>query len=228
MDCLTYRRIKLAAPQDASHEVIAHAHECRECAAFTRQLEAFEQDLHTTLQVPVSEGLAEKILLRRGRPRWFRTTWLPVAAAIVITVAALVTFNTLPSRDGFALQFVNHVLSEPGIVDTNAEVDPTALRLAFANFGGQLQRDIGEVQYVNQCNIGGVDSTHVQISTRSGDAALLLRPGRRASIDTPEVHEGHAVVVVSVPRGSLAIVAATPQQASEIRSLVLASSEFQG
>jgi hypothetical protein len=228
MDCLTYRRIKLAAPQDASHEVIAHAHACRECAAFTRQLEAFEQDLHTTLHVPVSEGLAEKIILRRSRPQWFRTTWLPVAAAIVITVAALVTFDTLPSRNSFALQFVNHVLSEPNVVGTTAEVEPTALRLAFANFGGQLQRDIGEVQYVKQCKIGGVDSTHVQISTRSGDAALLLRPGRRASIDTPEVLEGHAVVLVSVPRGSLAIVAATPKQASEIRSLVLASSEFHG
>ena len=228
MDCLTYRRIKLAAPQDASHEIIVHARECRECAAFTRQLEAFEQDLYTTLHVPVSEGLAEKIILRRGRPQWFRTTWLPVAAAIVIAVAALVTFNSLPSHNSFSLQFVNHVLSEPNIVGTNVEVEPNALKLAFANFGGQLQRDFGEVQYVNQCNIGGVDSTHVQISTHSGNAALLLRPGRRASIDTPEVHEGHAVVVVSVPRGSLAIVAATPQQASEIRSLVLASSEFHG
>ena len=109
MDCLTYRRTKLATPQDASHEVIAHAQECLECATFTRQLEAFEQDLHTTLQVPVSEGLAEKILLRRDRPQWFRKMWLPVAAAIVIAVAALVTFNTLPSRDGFALQFVDHV-----------------------------------------------------------------------------------------------------------------------
>jgi hypothetical protein len=228
MDCLSYRRIKLAAPQDASQEIIAHAGGCRECAAFTRQLETFEQELHTTLHVPVPEGLAEKIILRRGKRQWFRAAWLPVAAAVVITVAALVTFNTLPSRDSFAQQFVDHVLSEPNVVGANADVEPNALKLAFARFGGQLQSEIGDVQYVEQCKIGGVDSTHVQISTRSGDAALLLRPGRRNNIDIPEIHKGHAVVVVSVPRGSLAIVAATPQQASEIRALVLASSDFHG
>jgi len=228
MDCLTYRRIKLAAPQDASHEVIAHAHACRECAAFTRQLEAFEQDLHTTLHVPVSEGLAEKIILRRGRPQWFRATWLPVAAAIVITLMALVTFNEPPSRDSFAQEFVNHVLSEPKTLAADEDVDPDALRLAIANFGGQLKSNFGDVKYLNQCRIDGVDSTHVQISTSFGKAALLLRPGRRANLETPEVHKGQAVVVVAVPRGSLAIVAATPRQASEIRSLVLSSTDFRG
>lgn len=228
MDCLTYRRIKLATPQDASHEVLAHARECGECTAFTRQLEAFEQDLHATLHVPVSEGLAEKIILRNDRPHWFKAAWLPAAAVIMITVTAILTFNLLPLRDGFAQQFVNHVLSEPEAFAADRKVEQEALRLALANFGGQLVSDIGDVKYLEKCRIGGVTSTHVQISTRSGDAALLLRPGRRADIETPEIHEGHAIVVVAVPRGSLAIVAATPRQASEIRSLVLARTKFSG
>ena len=228
MDCLTYRRIKLATPQNASREVIAHAHTCDDCAAFTRQLEAFEQDLHTTLHVPVSEGLAEKIILRRGRPHWFRAAWPPVAAAIVITLTALVTFNTVPSDDSFAQDFVNHVISEPKTVEANPDMGQNVLKGAFAEFGGQLQSDIGIVKYLNRCRIGGVDSTHVRISTSSGDADLLLRPGRRTSIETSEVHEGHAVVVVAMPRGSLAIVAATPRQASEIRSLVVSNTDFRG
>ena len=228
MDCITYRRIKLAAPQDASPEVIAHGHACGDCAAFTRQLEEFEQDLHATLNVPVSEGLAEKIILRRGRPDWFRAAWLPVAAAVMITVTALATFNRAPSGDSFAQQFVNHVISESDTLEEEPDLNPNALRLAFANFGGQLESEFGNVKYLNRCRIGGVDSTHVQVSTSSGDADLLLRPGRRATIDTPEVHEGRAVVIVAVPRGSLAIVAPTPRQASEIRSLVLSSTDFRG
>ncbi len=228
MDCLTYRRIKLATPQDAGHEVIAHAHSCAECAAFTRHLEVFEQDLHTTLHVPVSEGIAEKIILRRGTPHWSRAAWLPVAAAIVITVTALAMFNTAPLPNTLAQDFVNHVLSEPEITAADGDAGPNALRLALADFGGQLEGTIGDVKYVNRCRIGGVDSTHVQISTSSGDAALLLRPGHSTNIDTPEIHKGRAVVVVSVPRGSLAIVAATPRQASEIRSLLLTSTDFHG
>jgi hypothetical protein len=228
MDCITYRRIKLATPQDANPEVVAHAYACDECAAFTRQLEAFEQDLHTTLHVPVAEGFPEKIMLRRGGSRWFEAAWLPVAAAIMITVSALVTFNLVPSRDGFAREFANHVLSEPNAIKADSEVEPNALKHAFADFGGQMAGDIGTVTYVNRCRIAGVDSTHIQLSTSSGDAALLLRPGRRADIDTPEIHDGQAVVIVAVPRGSLAIVAATSRQASEIRSLVLARTDFHG
>ncbi len=228
MDCLTYRRIKLATPQDASPEAIAHARACDNCAAFTRQLEAFEQDLHATLHVPVSEGLSDKIILRRGRPRWFRAAWLPVAAAIVITLTALVVFNTLPSHDSLAQEFINHVLSEPRALGKDPHVEKNALRKVFAEFGGQLKSDVGDVNYLNRCRIAGVDSTHVQVSTRSGDADLLLRPGHRISIDTPAVHQGHAVVVIAVPQGSLAIVAATPQQASDIRSLLLSSADFHG
>ena len=60
MDCLTYRRTRLATPQDASQEIIAHAQQCLECAAFTRQLDAFEQDLHTTLQFLYQRALQRK------------------------------------------------------------------------------------------------------------------------------------------------------------------------
>ena len=120
------------------------------------------------------------------------------------------------------------MISEPKTVEASPDVGQNVLKGAFAEFGGQLQNDIGNVKYLNRCRIGGVDSTHVQISTSSGDADLLLRPGRRTSIETPEVHEGHAVVVVAVPRGSLAIVAATPRQASAIRSLVVSNTDFRG
>jgi hypothetical protein len=228
MDCITYRRKKLATPQDASPEMISHAQTCRECVAFTGQLNAFEQDLHAALHVPVSEGLAEKIILRRGTAHWFKAAWLPMAAAVMITLAILVTFNQAPSGDGFARKFITHVLSEPNIVATDGQVETDALRLAFANFGGRIDNDLGEVIYLNRCQIAGVESTHVQVSTSAGDAALLLRPGRKADVETPEVYEGQAVVIVPVPRGSLAIVAATPRQASEIKSLVLAHTDFRG
>ena len=228
MDCFTYRRIKLATPRDARPDVIAHVRSCHECAAFTRQLDTFEQNMHSTLHVPVADGLAEKIILRSDRPHWFKAAWLPAAAVIMLTVTAIVTCNLLPSRDDFAQQFVNHVLSEPEAFAADRSVEQAALRLALASFGGQMVGDIGDVKYLEQRRIGGVASTQHQISTRSGDVTLLLRPGRRTDIETPEVHQGHAIVIAAVPRGSLVIVAATPRQASEIRSLVLARTKFSG
>jgi len=229
MDCITYRRIKLATPLDTSQDVAAHAQTCDDCAAFTHHLETFEQDLQAALHVPVADGLAEKIILRRSNSQRFKAAWLPVAATIVVTIAALVAFILPPSSgNSLAREFANHVVSEQIGVVANREVAPDALRLALADFGGQLENNIGAATYVGRCRIDGVDSTHVQLSTSAGNADLLLRPGRQADIDTPETHEGQSVVIMAVPRGSVAIVAETPLLASKIRSLVLAGINFRG
>ena len=45
MDCLTYRRLKLAVPQAASAAQLQHEQPCAACAAFARQIDAFERDL---------------------------------------------------------------------------------------------------------------------------------------------------------------------------------------
>lgn len=218
----------MAAPQNATPQVIEHAHTCSDCAAFTRQLEAFEEELHSTLHVPVPDGLAEEIILRRSRPRWFGTGWLSLAAAIVVTLATLVTINTLPDEERFARKFVQHVASEPQIFAADHKVEQSALQQVFAELGAPLGKPIGRIKYLGQCRIDGVDSRHALISTGAGDAAVLFRPGRSADIGLPKIHREHAVVVVAAPLGSIAIVAATPQLASRVRAQILANVEIKG
>ena len=226
MDCLTYHRIKLAEPQNTAEDVIAHAHSCSDCAAFTRQLETLEQDLHATVNVPVPDGLAEKIILHHGRTERAGIRWFAMAAAIVVTLAALVTFNTLPDQESFAQEFVRHVESEPEIFATNQNVDQSALRQVFAEMGMPLTSQLGEVKYLGQCQIDGVDSSHTLITTSAGDAALLFRPGRRADIKAQKDHQQFAVAVVAAPLGSIAIVAKTQQLASQIRTQILSNTKI--
>ena len=73
MNCLEFRREKLANPRRPSEQAQAHAQVCPGCAAFARGVDEEEAQIERALSVPVPEGLSERVLLRpQGvkRPAW--------------------------------------------------------------------------------------------------------------------------------------------------------------
>jgi hypothetical protein len=231
MDCLTLRRIKLAAPQDASPQVIEHLRDCAACAAFVNELEALEHRLHEVASVPVPEGLAEQIILRHRRPRWFSpdgwNLWgfgrnaVALAASVVLAVSALVGYNALQtSREQLAASFVAHVESEPEVLRAREYVEPGRIRQAFARYGGQLAGSIGEVRHLGRCPIDGVLADHILVHTPHGPATLILIPERRARLSSPKRLDGHAVLILPLRHGSLGIITGSPDLATEVRKLI--------
>jgi hypothetical protein len=237
MDCLTLRRIKLATPQEARPEVVAHLHQCGDCAAFVRELEAFEHRLHGAVRVAVPEGLAEQIILRhRDSPsivpvaresRWFSRTALAMAASVVLAVSALVGYNVIQAREELAESFVAHVLSEPDVLQANENVGLVRLERAFSRYGGQLSGTIGEVRHLGQCRIDGVLAEHILVRTPDGLATLILIPERRASLSRPLTRDGYAVVILPLRGGSLGIVTDSPDRTLEVEKLIKARVRWQ-
>lgn len=238
MDCLTLRRIKLATPQEARPELVAHLRQCKGCAAFVRELQAFEHRLHKAVRVAVPEGLAEQIILRHResrwnrrdgrRRRWFGRRALAIAASLVLAVSALVGDNALQSsREELAGIFVAHVLSEPGVLHAREDVEPARLEQAFLRHGGKLTGTIGEVRHLGQCPIDGVLADHVLVQTPGGLATLILLPERRANVAKPMIRNGYAVVILPLRGGSLGIVADSPDRTIEIGKLINARVRWQ-
>ncbi|MGH8679040.1 MAG: DUF3379 family protein [Burkholderiales bacterium] len=230
MDCLTFRRLKLAVPHDTSPEVIAHVQSCTDCAAFVRQLDAFERDLENVANVAVPEGLAEKIILRQRRPQWFTRSinnYVALAATVVLSVAAVVAYNVAGSRNELAETFAAHVAAESDVLLANATIEPARLERAFSGFGGHIDQPIGEVRFLGQCLIQGVMATHMLVQTPYGSATLILIPAHGAATRWPLRRDGYSVVVLPMPKGSLGIVTDTPEQASKVQSLISKRVRFQ-
>ena len=220
MDCLTFRRLKLAVPQDTSAELIAHLRDCADCAAFTRHLEAFERDLEAIANVPVPEGLAEQIILRQRKPQWFQRSYLALAATVVLSVAAAVAFRVTDSSNDLAETFAAHVAAEPEVLRASATVESARVELAFSGYGGHVDQPIGEVRYLGRCLVHGVLATHILVQTPYGSATLILLPEHATATRRPLSREGYSVVVVPVPRGSLGIVTETAEQAAKVQALI--------
>ena len=220
MDCLTFRRLKLAVPQAASAAQLQHEQPCAACAAFARQIDAFERDLLEVATVPVPDGLAEQIILSLQKPRWLDRSYLAMAATVVLAVVASFTFYLAPDRNEVAEAFAAHVASEPEVLRERGSIEPAKLVAAFSRYGGSLAGPVGEVRHLGLCPILGVMAYHIVVQTEYGPATLILLPQTRASTARPLVREGFAVVVVPLQGGSLGILADTPDRARKVESLI--------
>ena len=220
MDCLTFRRLKLAVPQAATAAQLEHERICAACAAFARQIDAFERDLHDVATVAVPDGLAEQIILSVQKPKWLDRSYLAMAATVMLAVIASFTFYLAPDRNEVAEAFAAHVASEPEVLRERGSIEPAKLVAALSRYGGSLEAPVGEVRHLGLCPILGVMAYHILVQTEYGPATLILLPQTRASTARPLIREGFAVVVVPLQGGSLGILADTPDRASKVASLI--------
>ncbi len=220
MDCLTYRRLKLASPHSSDAEAVAHANDCDDCAAFTRQLEAFEQDLHRAASIDVPEGLAEQIILRNRQPRWFERKLLALAATVVLSFAAVLGYNVVSERDELAGDLIAHVIAEPEVLSARGSIEQVRFSEALADYGARLEQPIGEVRYLGDCLMNGIRAKHILVQTAHGEATLLLIPERSVSLSKPVSRNGYSTVIMPLRKGSLGIVTETPELATQLEGLI--------
>ncbi len=99
MNCLEFRRLVLVDPRSIGEEARAHASECVACReTLGKQREADDQ-LFAALQVPVPDGLADRILVARGhRPARRRWTFGIAAAREFSAAATLRTIRSATRR----------------------------------------------------------------------------------------------------------------------------------
>jgi anti-sigma factor RsiW len=136
MNCLEFRRLKLAEPKLTREEARAHASECPACLAFARSVDESEAAFGRALAVPVPEGLADRILLRQsGQGRAGRRAYA-LAASLLLAVAAgviVATRETDPANP--ARIAIEHVIEEPQSLTTVYNADPERLSAIVRDFG---------------------------------------------------------------------------------------------
>ena len=244
MECLTFRRTKLAAPHGTSPELAEHALGCEPCAAFAREIEAFEQRLQQAARVEVPDGLAEQIILRhrrlgrlrhavdsikrmlasaaerRGGPLLAYAAFVTLALAVTLSVGVFDGRNGSGGRHALADSMIAHVASEPSVLEARDNVEPIEFDHALARYGAQVEGSVGEIRHLGECVIEGVVGQHIVVETPYGTATLLLLPEREAKVAQPRTREGYTAIVVPLRGGSLGIVADSPEKAIKVERLI--------
>ncbi|MGH8629506.1 MAG: DUF3379 family protein [Burkholderiales bacterium] len=180
MNCLEFRREKLADPRRLSPEAQAHAARCPACAAFAREVDQTERELDRALLTPMPEGLADRILLRTRGGQPSRRRWAIAAGVVLASALGFKYFkDSAKPSDQYARLAIEHVVMEPESLTAVRNANPEALQAVLQNFGGSLKEPLGNVRYIRLCPVEEGFGWHLVFETPEGLATLILVPGKQ-------------------------------------------------
>ncbi len=226
MNCLEFRRDKLADPRRLPPEALAHLDDCAACRGFAAEVDENEARLAAALDVPVPEGLAERIILRRktGTPIFAKAS--PrlgmLAASVVLTFAfGILQWQDAGSQD-YARLAIEHVMHEPESFTSARSTDPELFRRVMHTFGGEMQASLGKVRYMKLCPVPEGTGWHIVFETEDGKlATLILIPAKRMKTDSEQAQVGGWNAVARPGgQGFYAVIADSPDALAKADELV--------
>lgn len=224
MNCLDFRRDVLAQPLKPGEEARSHALDCASCREFLARQRELDEELVQALQVPVPDGLADRVLVAQGIRSGARLWPWAAAASVAIAVALGVLAPPFLAGDALAREAIVHLREEPQSLRLVTAHDPGLLTQALASQGMRLAVTLGQVTYAKLCPMAQGKAHHVVVATAHGPVTLFLLPGDAVARKRTLVEsEGATAITIPAARGSIAIVAATREQAlAAERALALA------
>jgi anti-sigma factor RsiW len=224
MNCLEFRRLVLVDPRGMPEDARAHAAACAACRETLEKQREADDRLFDALQVPVPDGLADRILVARGqRPARRRFAWAIAATLLVTAGAGLIGRRYLFPPDPLGAEAIDHVAHEPQSFTTIHTVGNDYLPAVLAEQGLKAALAIGQVTYTRICPMDGRTARHLVIRTAEGPVTLFLMPDdpnkRRRSVTEAG---GMAAVTMPAAKGSVAIVATSLAQAVRVEKSLVA------
>lgn len=236
MNCLEFRRATLANPHHPGHEVLVHEAACLSCAHFYRELRMQEEALFDAMNVPVPDGLADRVLLRQARgwrERFVPRFAAPAFAASLVLAAAVGLGWKFQSAaltpEMLAAGIVAHVEEEQKALLAEQPVPLARLVTAVKRGGGELGEPPGETSYVDHCPLpGGGTGEHLVFNTPLGKLTLILMPGKRISHPVRLDKDGLTVSLMPAGEGSLALVSENRERIGEAEDWARENLRWQG
>jgi len=227
MDCLQFRRIAGADPQQLDAAARSHAEACPGCAEHLRQLHALDARILEALEVPVpAPGIVPA-----GRARSVagldRRRWLALAASVLggVLIGSLLWIGG--PRNSLARDLIEHLGHEPeSLVVTQRPEDERVLGEVLERGGIRLRPEIGTVSYANTCVFRGRRVPHLVVQTDGGPVTVMVlrheRPAGPESFD----EQGFAGRIVPAGPGSIALIGAAAADLGQVTADVLAAVEW--
>jgi hypothetical protein len=221
MNCLEFRRLKLADPRRLSEAARTHLQSCASCAAFAQDVDEGDTELVRALAVPVPDGLADRVLLRAtgvDRPAW--RAWA-LAASVFLSVGLAATFYVYAPSDAYARLAIEHVVHEPESLTSLYQENAATVAVALRSVGASIKSPIGKVRFIRLCPWGdGGTAWHIVFDSPQGLATLIVVADVRVRSKSEASSNGWNASVQPIRRGFYAVVTASPAATGLVSDLL--------
>lgn len=227
MDCLQFRRIAGADPQQLDAAARSHAEACPGCAEHLRQLRALDARILAALEVPVPAPGSAGAGPAAPVAGLDRRRWLALAASILGGVLVGTLLWVGGPRNSLARDLIEHLGHEPeALVVTQRPEDENVLGKVLERGGIRLRPQIGTVSYANTCVFRGRRVPHLVVQTDGGPVTVMVLRNERPTGPERFDEQGFAGRIVPAGPGSIAVIGAAEAELGEVTADVLAAVEW--
>ena len=231
LSCEELRQLKLTDPRRLTPEMRQHLEGCPPCAGFAESIDVLETKVARTFEVAPPRSLQEDILRRHVKkeprifPRYALAAGFAFAFAVVLAVG--LALRESAKTDPLALAVLAHVRNEEPteLASGSVSTDPIVIERVMMLSGLSRKPGLLEVAYVGRCSLreipGAGTGAHIVLRTVHGKATLILWPQRQAVDVMKATEQSLSVIVMPAGKGSLAVVADSPEEAEKVARLVL-------
>ncbi|WP_143872035.1 DUF3379 family protein [Catenovulum sediminis] len=183
MDDLEFRKRIYAEPKCQDDAVRQAMQEDKHKRKFYDEMGLLEQKIEQALDVPVSEGLQSKIILRQSiqekskQPKVSKA-YIAIAASIAFVFGMTIN-HFLANQNSFnvtemALAHVYHEMQSHGNLDLDLDINTVNAKLAA--YGAQFEKEIGHIYSANFCQIKNTRALHLVLAGQHGQINVFIMP----------------------------------------------------
>ena len=211
MKCLDYRRLLLPGTGE-TEAMRAHRLECVFCTDLEKEHAAFERQLRGGLEIPLPEGLAERLLgaLPGSGPavaphparRRFLAAAAAAAGAIGIGLYAWRGYD-----DPMAMACIQFVMKdEAKSIMMGAMPRAEAARMLADTLPIERLERIGQIKHIAPCPFGEGTAYHAILMVPQDKVTLLIMPDTSMPARARATHDGMYASVIPLRKGSVGVV----------------------
>lgn len=194
-------------------ELDSHIESCEACKRYQNKLLEQNHLIRDALEVPIPEGLNERILLQRyteSKRGW--QSWAMVASIALMFVGYLAMLPNKITHD-WALIAAQHVADEPNTISSEKKIPDIELLNALKEWGISTASSIGNVTYLDHCDMPNGKGLHVvfTINGKQKNSLIVLPIGTQLSHLKARYGDYYASAI-PVGGSALAVISDTPQE----------------
>ncbi len=197
MDDLNFRRAIYADPKTQNAEVLAAMKTDEKKKKFSQELSQLDEKIMQAMQVPVPDGLCDKLILRQSLANhqvYKRKTriHLALAASVAIIGGLVLNFMQFSSAynnlGDYALAHVYHE-QEHFNNDSTTQVSLTNLNNKMATFDGSFKKSLGKLLFADYCRFDGMKSLHLVYQGATSPVTVFIVPKDEQLNFTPNFND---------------------------------------
>jgi len=232
VNCLTSRRLLLAAPRERTEEQRAHIASCEGCARLADSLSELDRSIDEAARVPVPEALAHRVFFaRHRRPIWRHVA--VAAAGLVLTVSAFLATDALDGNP-FSPQLQAVGPAHPAIaaislvvedrVELAQEGNTAEMHERLRELGLELKNGEVHAYYAGKCQLPGGECDLIVLDTPEARANVVLVPNYPIDARVLVSDRSKTALVNPARTGGYIVVADSPKVAKRMRRLFVRTS----